>query len=149
MHEGAIAAAIIQGALEVLEKEKIAAARTVTVLIGRMHHVVPDVLQNHYRFLKKEYPALSRSKLVIEIAPVRITCRACGQETLIEQPLFACAACGSTDIEITGGREMHLKEIMGVGRKAEGDGEEEKTKAKVKRQKCKKIATPRTVASPE
>jgi hydrogenase nickel incorporation protein HypA/HybF len=114
MHEGAIAAAIIQGALEVLEKEKIAAAKAVTVLIGRMHHVVPDVLQDHYRLLRKEYPALSRSKLLIEITPVRITCRACAQETRIEQPLFACASCGSTNIEITGGREMHLKEIEGI-----------------------------------
>jgi hydrogenase nickel incorporation protein HypA/HybF len=117
MHEGAIAAAIIQGALEVLEKEKIAAAKAVTVLIGRMHHVVPDVLQDHYRLLRKEYPALSRSKLLIEITPVRITCRACAQETRIEQPLFACASCGSTNIEITGGREMHLKEIEGSKKK--------------------------------
>ena len=49
MHEGAIAAAIIQNALEVLEREKLASARAVTVLIGRLHHVVPDVLQNHFR----------------------------------------------------------------------------------------------------
>jgi len=111
MHEGAIAAAIIQNALEVLEQEKLASARAVTVLIGRLHHVVPDVLQNHFRLLKKEYPPLSRSRLIIEIAPVRIACRACGRETLIEQPAFACSACGSTTIEITGGREMHLKEI--------------------------------------
>jgi len=118
MHEGAIAAAIIQNALEVLGQEKFAAAKTVTVLIGRLHHVVPDVLQNHYRILKKEHPPLSRSKLVIEIAPVRITCRACGKETLIEHPAFVCASCNSTDIEITGGREMHLKEIEGSKVKA-------------------------------
>ncbi len=117
MHEGAIAAALVQSALEVLEKEKVAAAGTVTVLIGRLHHVVPDVLQNHYRILKKEYPALSRSKLVIEIAPVRVTCRACGRETLIEHPAFVCSSCDSTAIEITGGREMHLKEIEGTKKK--------------------------------
>jgi Zn finger protein HypA/HybF involved in hydrogenase expression len=114
MHEGAVAAAIIQGALEVLEKERIAAAKKVTVLIGRMHHVVPEVLQNHYPLLKKECPALSRSRLAIEIAPIRITCRACGKETRIERPEFACSLCASTNIEITGGREMHLKEVVGT-----------------------------------
>jgi hydrogenase nickel incorporation protein HypA/HybF len=113
MHEGAIAAALVQDILEVREKENFGAVKTVTVLIGRMHHVVPEVLQDHYRILKKEHPPLSRSRLVIEIAPVRITCRACGKETLIEHPAFACASCSSTDIEITGGREMHLKEIEG------------------------------------
>jgi Zn finger protein HypA/HybF involved in hydrogenase expression len=114
MHEGAIAAAIIQGALEVLDKEKITAAKTVIVLIGRMHSVVPGVLQDHYKILKKECPALARSKLVIEIAPVAVTCRACGKRTVLEQAAFACASCNSTDIEITGGREMHLKEITGT-----------------------------------
>ncbi len=124
MHEGAIAAALVQDILEVREKEKFGTVKTVTVLIGRMHHVVPEVLQDHYRILKKEHPSLSRSRLVIEIAPVRITCRACGKETLIEHPAFACSSCSSTDIEVTGGREMHLKEITG-------------TEAKVKRQKEK------------
>jgi hydrogenase nickel incorporation protein HypA/HybF len=117
MHEGAIAAALIQNILEIREKEKISALKTVTVLIGRMHHVVPGVLQNHFRLLKKEYPPLAKSKLVIEIAPVAITCRACGQKTELEAAAFTCPACTSTDIEITGGREMHLKEIEGIKKK--------------------------------
>jgi hydrogenase nickel incorporation protein HypA/HybF len=117
MHEGAIAAALVQEVLEVQGKEKFAAVKTVTVLIGRLHHVVPEVLQNHYRILKKECPALSRSKLVIEIAPVRVTCRTCGRETLIEHPAFVCSSCNSTAIAVTGGRELHLKEIEGTKKK--------------------------------
>ena len=117
MHEGAIAAALIQNILEVREKEKLSSLKTVTILIGRMHQVIPSVLQNHYRLLKKEYPPLAKSKLVIEIAPVAITCRACGQVTVLEQAAFACPACASTDIEISGGREMHLKDITGVRQK--------------------------------
>jgi len=113
MHEGAIAVALIQNILEVREKEKIISLKTATVLIGRMHHVVPEVLQNHFRLLKKEHPSLVRCKLVIEIAPVAITCRGCGTVTVLEQAAFACPACASTEIEITGGREMHLKEIEG------------------------------------
>ncbi|MBN2346091.1 MAG: hydrogenase maturation nickel metallochaperone HypA [Candidatus Aminicenantes bacterium] len=113
MHEGAIAAAIVQGALEALEREKVAAARTVTVLIGRLHSVVPDLLQEHFRLLKKDCPALRRSRLVIETVPVRIACRACGKETEIARPEFACPGCGSTAIDVVGGREMHLKEIIG------------------------------------
>ena len=122
MHEGAIAAAIIQNILEVREQEKFASIKTATILIGRMHHVVPEVLQNHFRLLKKEHPALARCRLVIEIAPVTITCHVCDKVTVLEKAAFACTACGSTDIEITGGREMHLKEIEG-------------SKAKVKRLK--------------
>jgi hydrogenase nickel incorporation protein HypA/HybF len=129
MHEGAIAAAIVQGALETLEREGLASARSLTVIIGRLHSVVPDVLQDAYRILKQEQPALARSKLVIEILPVRITCRACGRETEIERPEFACPACGSTQIDVSGGREMHLKEILGVRRTADGGRPKKKSKS--------------------
>jgi hydrogenase nickel insertion protein HypA len=118
MHEGAIAAALVQDILEVMEREKFNALKTVTVLIGRMHHVVPEVLQNHFRILKKEHPPLHKTKLVIEIAPVAVTCRACARVTVLEHAAFQCASCSSTDIQITGGREMHLKDVIGARRKA-------------------------------
>ncbi len=124
MHEGSIAAALVQSVLEVQEKEGLGSVKAVTVCIGRLHHVVPELLNSAYRILKKEHAALVRSRLVIEILPVRITCRACGRDTVIEKPEFACSACGSTAIEVTGGREMHLKEITG-------------TEAKVKSKKLK------------
>jgi hydrogenase nickel incorporation protein HypA/HybF len=114
MHEGAIAVALIQNILEVREQEKIGSVKTVTVLIGRMHHIIPEILQNHFKLLKKEYPPLAKAKLIIEIAPVAITCRVCGQVTVLEQAAFVCSACASSDIEITGGREMHFKEVIGV-----------------------------------
>ncbi|MCX6554084.1 MAG: hydrogenase maturation nickel metallochaperone HypA [Candidatus Aminicenantes bacterium] len=128
MHEGAIAAVLIQNILEVREKESLNALKTATVLIGRMHHVVPSVLQNHFRILKKEYPLLAKAKLVIEIAPVQITCRGCGQVTVLEQAAFACSACNSTNIEITGGREMHLKDVTGNKDKVKSKKEKGKSK---------------------
>jgi len=129
MHEGSIAAAIVQGALEALEKEGLFSARTVTVLIGRLHSVVPDLLQSHYKLMRKEHAALSRSRLIVETEPVRIACRACGRETVIEKPEFACPGCGSTQIEVTGGREMHLKEIIG----SEAKGQRQKAKGERKK----------------
>jgi len=130
MHEGAIAAALIQSILEVGKQEKFSVLKTATVAIGRMHHIMPDVLQNHYRLLKKEHPALSRCKLVIEITPVAITCRACGKETRIEKPAFACSSCSSMDVEISGGRELHLKEIDGFRHKTDSGRQGKKNNCK-------------------
>jgi hydrogenase nickel incorporation protein HypA/HybF len=114
MHEGAIAAALIQSIMEIRERENFASIKSATVLIGRMHQVIPSVLQEQFRLLKKEHPSLARSKLLIEIAAVAITCSICGKVTVLEHAAFACPGCGSTAIEITGGREMHLKEIEGT-----------------------------------
>ncbi|GEM_PF-56682 len=139
MHEGSIAAALVQSALEVREKEGLAAVKTVTVCIGRLHHVVPGLLQTAFRILKKETPDLARCRLVIEILPVRVACRDCGHETEIDRPEFACSACGSTAIDVTGGREMHLKEVVGsVANKGKG----EKAKGKSRKTSSKPIARP-------
>ena len=135
MHEGAIAAALVQSVLELREQEKFASIKTATVLIGRMHQVIPDVLQNHFKLLKKEYPPLVKAKLVIEIAPVAITCRVCNKVTVLEQAAFACPGCGSTAIEISGGREMHLKDITGT--RLTVDGIRLKKKDKGKKPKAK------------
>jgi len=116
MHEGSIAAAVIQEALAVMEREGISTARQVTVRIGRLHHVVADVLQNYYRQLKRDHASLRRSTLRIEFAAVRIRCRRCQQETELSKAAFYCPACGTADgqaIEICGGQELDLVSITG------------------------------------
>lgn len=136
MHEGAIVAALVQSVLEVREKEGLGSLKLVTICIGRLHHVVPELLQSAYRILKKEHPPLARSRLAIEILPVRISCRVCGQGSEIEKPEFACSACGSTAIDVTGGREMHLKEVIGIRLTADG-GRKKEDKDKIKSKKAK------------
>ncbi len=133
MHEGSIAAALVQSVLEVREKEGFSSVKAVAVCIGRLHHVVPSLLQSAYAILKKETPALARSRLAIEILPVRVSCRACGHETVIEKPEFACSACGSTAIDVTGGREMHLQEVVGL--KRTGTDKVRSSKSDVRRSK--------------
>jgi DNA-directed RNA polymerase subunit RPC12/RpoP len=60
---------------------------------------------------------------------VRIACRACLRETEIERPEFACPACGSARIDVVGGREMHLKEILGVRQTADGGRHKKRSKS--------------------
>ncbi len=120
MHEGTIAAALIANALDIMARERMETATRLTVLVGKLHHIVPTVLRQHYNLLKAQQPAMSGSRLFIRRRDVRLRCRACGKRTTLKQPAFWCPACTSPDIETVGGLELHLVSIVGETAKRGG-----------------------------
>ncbi len=53
------------------------------------------------------------SELHIEIIPVKAACNSCRAEYLIDDLNFICHSCGSSDLEITAGKELFIKSIEG------------------------------------
>jgi hydrogenase nickel incorporation protein HypA/HybF len=51
------------------------------------------------------------TELVFEHVPLRIRCRLCGVESVIEPIAFGCPGCGSMAVEIVTGRELQVREI--------------------------------------
>jgi hydrogenase nickel incorporation protein HypA/HybF len=49
--------------------------------------------------------------LTVEVVPLRVRCRACGEERHVESYVFLCAVCTSPDLEILEGTEMILERI--------------------------------------
>jgi hydrogenase nickel incorporation protein HypA/HybF len=45
--------------------------------------------------------------------PIRIKCKDCGKENIIDEPILMCPNCGKTDIEIVSGREFYVESIEG------------------------------------
>lgn len=120
MHEAAFADSIIQMAVEVALREKIRTVKRVDVVIGELHRVVPGVLRTHFEIGKREHPALLRSKLHIRTKKARIACRKCRKKSALTAVSFSCPFCGSAEIEVIQGMELHLASI-------EGETDEEKT----------------------
>jgi hydrogenase nickel incorporation protein HypA/HybF len=42
---------------------------------------------------------------------VKGKCRGCGEDFAIEEFSYICPRCGGSDIEITGGTELRIKDI--------------------------------------
>jgi hydrogenase nickel incorporation protein HypA/HybF len=53
----------------------------------------------------------SSAELNLEIVPVTGRCRGCGERFAIEKLDYCCPSCGGGDIEITGGTELHVRDI--------------------------------------
>ena len=112
MHELAIAQELSGIVLDTAVKEKLTIVSRVNVIFGKMIQVVPEIFEFAFRVSVKDSVA-AKAELSIEIVPVRIKCRACGNESEIKDNSFICNSCGSRDVDLVQGREIYIKSIEG------------------------------------
>ena len=102
MHELSIASAVI----EIVERH--ARGRRVTrveLKVGHLRQVVPSALEFAFELVSQGTPA-EGSELVMEEVPASVSCRSCRAATTLRAFPAQCAACGSLDVEVTGGEEL-------------------------------------------
>jgi hydrogenase nickel incorporation protein HypA/HybF len=81
--------------------------------VGHLRQVVPETLRYSWEIVVSDTD-LAGSSLVIEHVPAVIACRSCGTDTIIDVPVFRCG-CGSTDVEVTSGRELLVRSLEFAG----------------------------------
>jgi hydrogenase nickel incorporation protein HypA/HybF len=125
MHELSIAEAIAAVA------ERQAAGRrvfAVEVTVGALRQVVPAALEFAFE-VATQGTALEGAALRIETVPASGRCAGCGATTVFARFPFACGACGSVDVELSGGEELLVEsievddELVTTGRKDDGYSE--------------------------
>ncbi len=90
------------------EAERLGVAGKVAVVhlkLGALTTFVPEAMTFYFEALTKG-TELESARLEVEEVRVAGTCRRCGRELTLEGLPFACAACGSPDLEIVSGREL-------------------------------------------
>ena len=131
MHEWALAEAVIATASQIAEKEGLKQITELTVRIGELQQVEPDI----FRFaLKQIKPANFKSvKFQIKTAKATLKCRVCCNTWLFKKQkldksvveaihfvpevahtYIKCPKCGSPDFEVTKGRGIWLENIKGA-----------------------------------
>lgn len=111
MHELSLCQGLVDYALEELRKLPPASRLTrVRVVVGELRRIVPESLTFAYDVLTKDTPAAG-SVLEIIHKPITVRCRQCAWEGAITGALFRCAACDSTDVELTAGKELYLDSL--------------------------------------
>ena len=113
MHEGAIARSLLEIANHHYLESDLTQVLKVTVIIGKLHQIVNEVLVLHFDLLKKDRPGFEQAFLEIEERDVAIKCKNCNQTISIGDMSFACPYCASPDTELVQGNELHLASIEG------------------------------------
>jgi len=112
MHELAIAQNLSAIVLEVAVKENLSRVAKVNITFGQMVQIVPDIFEFAFRESVRDSIA-SNAELNLEIVPVKMKCRQCGNDFQVKENNFACCNCSSTDLEIVHGNELFINSIEG------------------------------------
>ncbi len=112
MHEIGIAQDLSAIVLETAKKENLSKVTRVSICMGKMVQIVPDIFSFAFREAVRNSIA-NDAELDIEVAEVRMACRNCGNVFKPDDNMFSCNVCNSSDTDIMQGRELFIKSIEG------------------------------------
>jgi hydrogenase nickel incorporation protein HypA/HybF len=107
MHEIGLCEGVLGVTLDAAAGEQVTRVR---LRVGRLQGVVPEVFDQAWTMVT-EGTAAGDSRVELVDVPVQVRCRTCGQDTDSPEAPFACAQCGSPDVQIVGGEELLVEEI--------------------------------------
>ncbi len=121
MHE----VSLMKNLLEIVERAAgeggVERVSVIHMKIGEMSGVSTEALEFAFEVLSGGTVAHG-GRLEFEKVPFRIECRRCGRSAQLEEFIFRCQYCGSTEIDIVSGREMEIDYIL-AGDEDEWEGE--------------------------
>ena len=107
MHELAMAGHVVDIAA------RHAGGRRVTkvyLTVGHLRQVVPSALLFSFD-LVAQGTAIEGAELILEEVPAAGMCRRCGAESRLEAFPLLCAACGSSELELSQGEELYVESL--------------------------------------
>ncbi len=110
MHEMSIAQSLVALLQEEMEKAGARTLRSVRLEIGQMSAIVPDALSFGFQVVTADTD-LEGAELIMDVVPLRGSCRECGGSFDIEDYAFECPLCGGREIDTLSGQELAVKEI--------------------------------------
>jgi hydrogenase nickel incorporation protein HypA/HybF len=110
MHEFSLVKSILSKALEVSRDHGELPVTCVTVEVGQLRQVVPELLHFAFQAAAAE-TAAANATLQLEQVGLEIACDRCAVRYSSADVLWTCPLCGCTNGEIVHGDELILKSI--------------------------------------
>ena len=110
MHELSIAQAIVNQAIDVLNKEDGIAIKRVALTIGVLSGIEEHALRVAFP-IACEGTAAQGSKLEVEIEEASVYCNDCQSEVVVTPPFMVCETCFGSNVDFRKGRDMIIRQI--------------------------------------
>ncbi len=82
----------------------------VRIDVGHLRQVVPDTLRHSWEMVVFGTP-FDGVALEVREVPAVIECRCCRTRTRLDDPIFRCGACGSTETDVVSGNELFVTSL--------------------------------------
>ena len=111
MHELGIVYHIIRDVENVARAHGVRRVSSVTLLLGEVSGVVPDLLLDAWRWAADKKPITQGAGLVVEPVEAVTHCEACGRDYATVEHGKTCPHCGSGETYLLQGQEVMIKQI--------------------------------------
>lgn len=112
MHETAIVEDMFRIIDQVAQENQLKRIDKVNFSIGKMMQIVPDLFYFAFDAAKEDTIA-EKAEVDLEFIPVKMKCKKCGHEFLVEDNVFYCPQCQSSKLDLIQGKELIIKSIEG------------------------------------
>lgn len=110
MHELAVCQALVDQVAGIVRQQGARAASRVTVRVGPLSGVVPELLRSAFP-LAAAGSAAECAELQISETAVRVRCQTCGAETDAAANRLLCGTCGDWHTQLIAGDELILESV--------------------------------------
>ena len=111
MHELGIVYHIIRDVENVARAHGVRRVSSVTLLLGEVSGVVPDLMLDAWRWAADKKPITQGAELVVEPVEAVTHCEACGRDYATVEQGKTCPHCGSGETYLLQGQEVMIKQI--------------------------------------
>ena len=111
MHELGLVFHIIKRLENLAQEQNLKKIQSVTLELGEVSGVVPEFLQDGWKWAIKKSQVLDGAALKIESLPATTICNSCGKTYPTVEFGKICPHCKSEDTVLQAGNEMNIKEI--------------------------------------
>ena len=112
MHELRIATEIIDIVRGEMTGRQLSRVTEVCLNVGALTGVDPEALSFGFEAATSDTP-LNGARLNINFIPVQGRCRSCKNDFKVNEFVFICDRCGSTDLDIVKGEELDVAYFIG------------------------------------
>lgn len=111
LHELGIVYHIIRDVENVARANGVRRVSSVTLLLGEVSGVVPDLLLDAWRWAADKKSITEGAELIVEPAEAVTHCEACGRDYATVEHGKTCPQCGSGETYLLQGQEVMIKQI--------------------------------------
>jgi len=111
MHEESLMRTVINQAEAIADKHGGSALEAITVEIGPLSGVEPQLMQSAFERLVAE-TRHAQARLKLNVVPLSISCEQCGQQSELVEIRFECPHCEARDVHINAGDNIILSEVV-------------------------------------
>ena len=107
MHELSLSSAILETALKHADGRRVNA---VELTVGALRQVVPSSLEFYFEIVSRD-TVCEGARLELNMVEARVNCGVCATEWTLDDPVFRCPSCESTDVQVLSGEEFMVESL--------------------------------------